>query len=275
MNPRTPKEAPTLGVGVLVDSWMFKEWLQGSKPNGLKISLYHWKVIETQMSKMGWHDPFEHLKHKLWPKERLEVKLAVWLPTTKSWESTQFPCVQVRATHRWKAFNQGYNFCFKLHLNRRSAHKVMGPKVAKIPTLGILGLPFGSLETKCHLDVGLMERHKIYYKGEGGGFPQVQAMVNLMSPSLPMARFSTKSAPTMHYHLMLVLCRSMSSWCLSLFLVPSWSSSTPLYPQSVTNQGACLDSLLFRCVQFRFTFESIKEFRSMLIGMKKKKKKKN
>jgi hypothetical protein len=50
-----------------------------------------------------------------------------------------------------------------------------------VPTLGISGLPFGSPETKCHLDVGLMERHKVYYKGEGGGFPQVQAMVSLVS----------------------------------------------------------------------------------------------
>jgi len=37
--------------------------------------------------------------------------------------------------------------------------------------LGISGISFGSPRTKCHLDVGLMERHKIYYKGEGGGFP--------------------------------------------------------------------------------------------------------
>jgi len=42
-----------------------------------------------------------------------------------------------------------------------------------VPTLGISRLPFGSPGTKCHLDVGLVERHKIYYKGEGGGFPQV------------------------------------------------------------------------------------------------------
>jgi hypothetical protein len=62
----------------------------------------------------------------------------------------------------------------------------------------ILGLPLGSPETKCHLDVGLVERHKIYYKGEGGGFPQIQAMVSLMSPSLHVARPNTKSAPTMH-----------------------------------------------------------------------------
>jgi hypothetical protein len=45
------------------------------------------------MSKMGSHDPFGHLKHKLWTKERLKVKLAIWLLTSKSQESTQFPCV--------------------------------------------------------------------------------------------------------------------------------------------------------------------------------------
>jgi hypothetical protein len=35
----------------------------------------------------------------------------------------------------------------------------------------ILGLSFRSFETKCHLDVIFVERHKKYYKGEGGGFP--------------------------------------------------------------------------------------------------------
>jgi len=70
----------------------------------------------------------------------------------------------------------------------------MGPKAARVPTLGISKLPFGSPGTKYHLDVGLVERDKVYYKGEGGGFPQVQAMVSLMSRSLPMARPSTKSA---------------------------------------------------------------------------------
>jgi len=41
-----------------------------------------------------------------------------------------------------------------------------------------------------------MEKHRVHYQGEGGGFLQVQAMVNLMSPSLPLPRPSTKSAPT-------------------------------------------------------------------------------
>ncbi len=64
--------------------------------------------------------------------------------------------------------------------------------------MGIPGLPLRSPGTKCHLDVGLVERHKIYYKGEGGGFPQVRAVVNLVSPSLLVVRPSTKSAQTMH-----------------------------------------------------------------------------
>ncbi len=61
-------------------------------------------------------------------------------------------------------------------------------------------------------------------------------------------------------NLLFVLCRSM--WmikCLSFLLVPSWSSNMPLYPRSAMSQGMCLDSLLFRCFHFRFTFEFIKE----------------
>jgi len=41
-----------------------------------------------------------------------------------------------------------------------------------VPTLGISGFPLGSPGRKNHLDVGLMEKHKVYYKGEGGGFPK-------------------------------------------------------------------------------------------------------
>jgi hypothetical protein len=74
----------------------------------------------------------------------------------------------------------------------------MGPQSRKSPTLGISGLSLGSPGTKCHLDVGLMERHKVYYKGKGGGFPQVQAVVNFVNPNLPAARLSTKSVSTMH-----------------------------------------------------------------------------
>jgi hypothetical protein len=53
------------------------------------------------------------------------------------------------------------------------------PKVTGVSTLGILGLPFGSPGTRCHLDVGFVDKHRVYYKGEGGGFPQVRVVVSL------------------------------------------------------------------------------------------------
>jgi hypothetical protein len=51
------------------------------------------------MSEMGSHDPFRHLKHKLWPKERSGVKLAIWLPTIQNWESPSFLCVKGDVPH--------------------------------------------------------------------------------------------------------------------------------------------------------------------------------
>ncbi len=50
--------------------------------------------------------------------------------------------------------------------------------------------------------------------------------------------------------------------CLSLFLIPTRSSSTPLYPQNVAIQGTYLDFLLFYCFHFKLTLESIKELES-------------
>jgi hypothetical protein len=56
------------------------------------------------------------------------------------------------------------------------------------------------LGEKSHLDVGPMERCKVYYKGEGGGFPQVQDLGRGEScvSVLPVARPNTKGAPIMH-----------------------------------------------------------------------------
>jgi hypothetical protein len=90
---------------------------------------------------MGLYDPFEHLKHKLWWKEGRGVKLVVWLPTTKSWKSPRFPCVQVVCNIPLKSSWQELQIFFRLHFNWRSTNKIMGPKVARVPTLGISGDP--------------------------------------------------------------------------------------------------------------------------------------
>jgi hypothetical protein len=80
------------------------------------------------MFKLGSHDPFGHLKHKLWPKERSKVKLTIWFPTTKSRESIRFPYVQVAWDISLESSQRGLQLCFRTHPNRRSARKVMGPQ---------------------------------------------------------------------------------------------------------------------------------------------------
>jgi hypothetical protein len=113
------------------------------------------------------------------------------------------------ATHRWKAFDEGYNFASNLISIQGLHAKLWGPKVARIPTLAISGLPFGSPRTKCHLDVGLVKRCKIYYKGEGGGFPQVRAVVSLVSPSYPWFILAPKVLQLCTNQLVFSLCTPM------------------------------------------------------------------
>jgi len=43
--------------------------------------------------------------------------------------------------------------------------------------------------------VGAVERHRVYYMGEGGGFPKVQAVVSHVNPKSPVACPSTKGVP--------------------------------------------------------------------------------
>jgi hypothetical protein len=83
----------------------------------------------------------------------------------------------------------------------------MVPQVTRVQTLTISGLPLGSPDTKSHLDVGPVERHIVYYKGEGGGFPQVQAVVSLMNPSCLWLIFAPKVLQLCANHFVLVLCR--------------------------------------------------------------------
>jgi len=78
-----------------------------------------------------------------------------------------------RTTYHWKAFDKGYNFALNLILVGGLHTKLWGPKVVGNPTLEILGLPLRSPKTKWHLGASPMAKHKVYYKGEGGGFPHV------------------------------------------------------------------------------------------------------
>jgi hypothetical protein len=93
------------------------------------------------MFKMGLHDPFGWLKHKLWAKEGSGVKLAVWFPSTKSRESPWLPCVQVACHIFLKSSSRGLQLCFKPHVNQKYAYKVMGFQSCWSPNFGNFGSP--------------------------------------------------------------------------------------------------------------------------------------
>jgi hypothetical protein len=136
--------------------------------------------------------------------------------------------------YRWKALDQGYNFAPNLLAIWGLHAKLWATKIAGVPTMRISGLPLGSPRTKSHLDVALVESCRVYYKGERGGFPQVQAVVNLVNPSCPWLVLAPKVFQLCTNHLLLVLCRFL--WVIKacqFFLVPSRSSSTPFYPFKV------------------------------------------
>ncbi len=57
------------------------------------------------------------------------------------------------ATHCWKALDKGYNFASNLIAIKGLHKKLCTLKVVGVPTVGISGLPLGSLGIKGHLDV--------------------------------------------------------------------------------------------------------------------------
>jgi len=111
------------------------------------------------------------------------------------------------ATYCWKDRNEGYNFALDLISIGGLHAKLWRLKVAGVPTLAISGLPFGSPGTKSQLDVGPMERRRVYYKGEGGGFPQIRVVVSLVNLSCPWLVLAPKVLQLCINHFVLVLCR--------------------------------------------------------------------
>jgi hypothetical protein len=137
------------------------------------------------MSKMASHEPFGHQQHKLWSKKGPGVKLAVWLPTTKSRESTRFQCVQVKCDTPLKSSQRDYNFALDLVPIRVQGKELWASKVPRVQTGTVSGLHFGSPGKKSHLDASAAESYREYYMGEGGGFPRVRAVMSQVSPSCP------------------------------------------------------------------------------------------
>jgi hypothetical protein len=99
-------------------------------------------------------------------KKRPGVKLAVWFPTTKSWESTrprrmQVMCDKLLESSRWEL-----QVFFRPHLNQKCKQRVMTSQSGGIPNRDSFGIP--SWESRDKKPFGCRcrgEAHRILYGG--------------------------------------------------------------------------------------------------------------
>jgi hypothetical protein len=186
------------------------------------------------MSKMVSYCSIKHLTHKLWSKEGSRVKLPVWLPTRKSREWTRFTYLQRTCDIPLENSRQELQFFFRLHLDPRSSRKIMG-----LQSHG--SLHWRDFETPTRESwerKTYVVSHRVYYKREGGGFPQVRAVVSFVCPCCPWLVLAQRVLQLCINHLVWVVCRPM--WVIEacqLFLVPSRSSNTRLYPSKCWELG--------------------------------------
>jgi hypothetical protein len=139
------------------------------------------------------------------------------------------------ATWCWKALNKSYKFALDYIAIGGLLAKLWGFKVPRVPFGAISGLSRGSLGKNSHLDVGSVESHRVYYKGEGGGFPQVRAVVSLVCLCCPWLVLALRVLQLCTNHFVWVVCRPVwvRSEACQFVLVPSRSFNPPLYPKGL------------------------------------------
>jgi hypothetical protein len=207
VNPHTPKTTFTLGDGVPMDFQNFREQFQGQNSMTCGFLYIIEKILERRCLKWA------HIAHlDIWntsygQKKGRESNCQFDSRPEKVRNRPDLLVCRRRATYRWKALDKGYNFASNSISIWGFLAKLWGSKVVKVPTWAISRLPLGSPGTKSHLDVGLVERCRVYYKGEGSGFPQVQAVVSLVCPCCSWLVLTPKVLQLLTNHLVWVLCR--------------------------------------------------------------------
>jgi len=115
---------------------------------------------------MALHEPFGHLQPKLWTKERPGVKLAIWLSTTKSQESTQLRRFKEECDIALESVQRELQDCFRPHPIQRSEQEVMDAQSPKSLTRDSFGTPPWESRKKMQFGCSLrMELQRILYGG--------------------------------------------------------------------------------------------------------------
>jgi hypothetical protein len=90
---------------------------------------------------MASHESFGHLQPKLWAKEGSGVKLAVWLPTTKSQESTHSRRALRKCDTALESSRQELQLWFRPRFNWRSGREAMTIQSLRSPNRDSFGTP--------------------------------------------------------------------------------------------------------------------------------------
>jgi hypothetical protein len=108
----------------------------------------------------------------------LMIQKNKWQPKKVKWYKNM-----IKSNTQHSYFEESYNFGSKLVPIRARSKKLWFAKVPRVQTGTVSGLQLGSPKKKSHLDVASARSCRKYYKGEGGGFPRVRAMVSQVSSS--------------------------------------------------------------------------------------------
>jgi hypothetical protein len=166
---RTPKNSEDDLRGQISLHWCILDFIG----KVLKCRCPKWPCIShldicspSYRQKKGWESNWQFdsrpLKVRNWPLSNIRFESATW---------------------SWKALEESYIFSLDLVLIGLYSREIWAPKVPGLQPGTVSGLQLGSLGKKCHLDASPVKSYREYYMGEGGGFPQVRAMVNLVCKS--------------------------------------------------------------------------------------------
>jgi hypothetical protein len=118
------------------------------------------------MSKMASHESFGHLQPKLWAKEGPGVKLTIWLPTTKSRESTCSQRALGECHTALKSSQWELQHWFRPRPDRRSGREAMTIQSPGSPNRDNFGTPLWESQDKKPFRCNLREvTQSILYGG--------------------------------------------------------------------------------------------------------------
>jgi hypothetical protein len=118
------------------------------------------------MSKIPSHESFGHLQPKLWAKEGPRVKLQIWLPTTKSLESTSSRHPILKYNTALERSRGELQLWFRPRLDRTLQSGDMSSQSPGTPTWDSFGTPTWESREKEPFGCSLSEElQRILYRG--------------------------------------------------------------------------------------------------------------